>query len=142
MFGYGALAASAGVGSAIQVIKTIASAAGAPNAAPLADLLPSLGIDVGALAAFAYLFTIERGAQQKQLARLKREESLAELKVELGNGKLVNLGMLRDFARVVVIAGDEAYVEEALAAAEPLKGDLQELGNGKLVNLGMLRDFA
>ena len=53
-------------------------------------------------------------AGQKQLARLAREEALAGLSVELASGKLVPLGALRGFARVVICAGSPQQLKVRL----------------------------
>ena len=128
-FGFAALAGSAGVGTLTALLKTAAGLFGAQGAGSLGDNAHNLGIDVAALALFGYLFNVEVKAEGKQLARLQREESLAELKVELGaRRRLANMGVMRGFARPVVVAGSAAYVRAALAEAEPLKEELQRRG--------------
>jgi hypothetical protein len=49
-------------------------------------------------------------AREKQMARLAREEALASLTVQLGNGKRVRLGDLQGTSRVVIVAGTQQQV--------------------------------
>jgi hypothetical protein len=49
-------------------------------------------------------------AREKQMARLAREEALAALTVQLGNGKRVRLGDLQGTSRVVIVAGTQQQV--------------------------------
>jgi hypothetical protein len=44
------------------------------------------------------------------MARLAREEALAGLTVQLGNGKRVRLGDLQGTSRVVIVAGTQQQV--------------------------------
>ena len=48
--------------------------------------------------------------------------------MELANGKVIKLGRLRGFARVVIATGSAADVAAAVAAAEPHKEALLERG--------------
>ena len=128
-FGYAALAGSAGVGTLTALLKSVTSVFGAAGAGSFAENAQNLGIDVAALSLFGFLLNSELKQEKKQLARLEREESLAELKVELGSRRrLAGLGSLRGFARPVIVAGSEAYVNAALAEAASLQADLQQRG--------------
>jgi len=128
MFGF--FAGSASVGAAIALTQTLAAAAGAGGASvALPDAAQSLAIDVGAAALFAYLFSRDWAARQKQLARLGREGALGAQKVRLGNGKSVRLRDLRGFARPVLLCGSPAQVGGALDAVTPeVKAALLERG--------------
>ena len=46
-----------------------------------------LGIDIGAVATFAFLVRRDLAARDKQMARLLREEKLGALQLELANRK-------------------------------------------------------
>merc|ERR1712078_287767 len=117
MGGFGALAGSAGGGTLTAALKTVF---GAQSAGSLGENAQNLGIDVAALVLFGYLFNNEVKSEKKTLARLQREESLAELKVEIGARRRLNsMGSMRGFARPVVVAGSADYVRAALAEAEP-----------------------
>lgn len=67
-------------------------------------------------------------ARDKQIARIGREESLADCRVELSNGKTLPLGRLRSFCRPVLFYGTPEQVKEARATAEKYKDDLLERG--------------
>ena len=128
-FGFGALAGSAGVGTLTAALKTVSGVFGAQSAGSLGENAQNLGIDVAALVLFGYLFNNEVKSEKKTLARLQREESLAELKVEIGARRRLNsMGSMRGFARPVVVAGSADYVRAALAEAEPLREELQLRG--------------
>ena len=51
------------------------------------SLAQGLGIDVGAVALFAFLVRRDLAARDKQMARLLREEKLGALQLELANRK-------------------------------------------------------
>ena len=128
----GFFAGSASVGAAIALVQTLAAASGSA-AAPvtLQEGLQSLAIDLGAAAAFAFFFSRDWAARQKQLSRLEREGKLGAQKVRLaGNGnRIVRLRDLRGFARPVLLSGTAAQVGAALEAVTPeLKAALVERG--------------
>ena len=58
----------------------------------------------------ALLLRKDLGDRAKQMLRMGREESLAGCKVELANGKALQLGRLRGFCRPVVFAGSAEQV--------------------------------
>ena len=64
-------------------------------------LSQSLGIDLGAVAVFAWLLRGDLKARDKQMARLLREEKLGIQQLELANRKTLKLSQLRGFSRVV-----------------------------------------
>ena len=49
-------------------------------------MLSGLGIDVAAVAVFAFLYSRDRKASDAQVARLTREENLSRLKLRVGDG--------------------------------------------------------
>jgi len=128
----GFFAGSASVGAAIALVQTLAAASGSA-AAPvsLQEAGQSLAIDLGAAAAFAFFFSRDWAARQKQLARLEREGKLGAQKVRLAGAgnKIVRLRDLRGFARPVLLSGSAAQVGAALEAVTPeLKAALVERG--------------
>lgn len=98
---YGFFVISASIASLIATTQTIGALAGAPNAMPLQDTATSLAIDLAAAALFAYLFSRDKAAQDKQIARIAREEKLGALQVELSNKRMLRMQQLRSFVRPV-----------------------------------------
>ena len=126
----GFFAGSASVGAAIALVQTLSAAAGSAAApVPLAEAAQSLGIDLAAAGAFAFFFSRDWAARQKQLARLSREGALGAQRIRLASGKTLRLRDLRGFARPVLLTGSPAQVGAALAAVTPeLKQALVERG--------------
>lgn len=125
---YGFSVASAGVATLISLPQLAGALGGAPSALPLEDVLTNLGIDLGAVGLFAWLFSLDWAARERQIARLGRESALAALSVQLSSGRRVRLEDLQGFARVVLLAGTTEQVAAALAAAAPLRESLQARG--------------
>jgi hypothetical protein len=75
-----------------------------------------------------WLWRRDVNARDKQIARISREESLADCRVELSNGKTLPLGRLRSFCRPVLFYGTPEQVEQARATAEQYKEDLLKRG--------------
>eukprot|EP00775_Hariotina_reticulata_P003194 gene3194-3472_t len=125
---FGFCVASAGMATLISIPQLIAARAGAPGALALDDVLQNIAINVGAVLLFAFLFRQDWKARGKQLARLAREEALASLQIQLANNKRLRLGDLQGTSRVVVVAGTQLQVADALAAAEPYREQLQRRG--------------
>lgn len=75
-----------------------------------------------------WLWRRDVSAQEKQIARIGREESLADCRVELSTGKTLPLGRLRSFCRPVLFYGTPEQVAEARKVAEQYKADLLERG--------------
>ena len=69
-----------------------------------------------------------RPPRQVQYTRIRREESLAGLRVELTNGKLVPLGRLRSFGRPVLVIGTPEHVRASVQAAEEFRPLLEASG--------------
>ncbi|CAL8462655.1 g2188 [Coccomyxa elongata] len=125
---FGFFAVSASVGALIAVTQVIGALGGARNALPLEDVAQSLVIDLAAAGTFAFFLRRDLQARDKQIARLTREERLGALPLALANGRRVKVGQLRSFSRVVIAAGSPTQVAAAVAAAEPLREQLQERG--------------
>ena len=131
LFIFAALGASAGIGSAITLIRTLASALGAPNAAPLLENVENLGIDVVALIVCGFLWKRDNDARLKAIERIEREETLSDLLIQIqakNVKKTVKLSKLRGFVRPVLLAGSSKEVDESVNAAIQIKEDLEEKG--------------
>ena len=124
----GALGASATVGGGVATIQLVTGALGAPSAPPLAGSAQNVAIDGAVLAVCLFFYRKEEEARGRQMARIDREEQLARLRVELTNGKTTRLSALRGFARVVLVAGPQVFVEAASLAAQPYKEALLARG--------------
>eukprot|EP00878_Enallax_costatus_P011512 GHUV01012018.1.p1 GENE.GHUV01012018.1~~GHUV01012018.1.p1 ORF type:complete len:283 (+),score=66.18 GHUV01012018.1:218-1066(+) len=120
--------ASAGVATLISIPQLIGATAGVPGALATSDVLQNIAINLGAVGIFSFLFSRDWQAREKQMARLAREEALASLPVQLANGKRLKLGDLQSSSRVVVVAGTQQQVSDAVAAAEPYREQLQRRG--------------
>ncbi|CAI5514641.1 unnamed protein product [Closterium sp. Naga37s-1] len=128
MFLYGAFIASASIGALITATSLLAIATGARDADALQiqDSLKDLGIDVAAVAIFAFLYRSDARGKDASLNRLTREESLAKLRLELPTGRIVSLAQLQGSCRLIIVAGPLSHVQTALAAAEPYRAALLE----------------
>jgi hypothetical protein len=127
-FLYGACGASATIGTGIATIQLLTKLAGAPSAPPIEGTLENLAIDVTALAVFAFLYTREEKAKEKQMARIGREERLGRLRLELAGGRSVRLEDLRGFSRAVIVSGDGEYLRDAIGDAERVREELVKRG--------------
>jgi hypothetical protein len=127
-FFYIAFMASGGLGTLITLSKVAASLSGVDNGVSLESMLKDLGIDVLAVVIFAFLYSQDAKAKNAQLARLGREESLGQLRLELSNKKVVTASSLRGRARLVILAGPSKHIEAALKSAQPFKDQLVERG--------------
>ncbi|XP_002987350.2 protein LOW PSII ACCUMULATION 1, chloroplastic [Selaginella moellendorffii] len=133
LFLYPALMASATIAALTALPRLIAALANSPNAtvennASLGQVLEGLGIDVAAIVVFALLYRSDTKARDLQLAKLSREESLASLRVELGNKRVATLEQMRGSARFVIIAGPKSHVDQALELSLPFQEQLLERG--------------
>lgn len=124
----GALGASATIGGGVATIQLVTGALGAPAAPPVRDSAQNVAIDVAVLLVCVFFYRKEEEARQRQMARIDREEALAKLRVVLPNGRTTRLGELRGFARVVLVAGPRAFVQQAAAGAQPYKAELLRRG--------------
>ena len=130
---FGFFAGSASVGAAIALTQVAGALFRAQNGGvgggiALSDAATSLAVDLGAVGLFAFLFSRDWKAREKQIARLQREADLGALRLRLSTGARRRLASLRGFARPVIVAGTRAQVEAAVAAAEPLREQLEARG--------------
>ncbi|XP_010240110.1 protein LOW PSII ACCUMULATION 1, chloroplastic isoform X2 [Brachypodium distachyon] len=129
MFFYLAFMASAGLGSLIALTQLVPALTNPARLAGAAETLRGLGIDVAAVAVFAFLYSRDRKASDAQVARLTREENLSRLKLRVGaGGRVVPLGELRGSARLVIVAGPAEFVEESFRRSKPFLKDLMDRG--------------
>ncbi|VAH49422.1 unnamed protein product [Triticum turgidum subsp. durum] len=129
MFFYLAFMASAGLGSLIALTQLLPALGNPARAAGVAETLKGLGIDVAAVAVFAFLYSRDRKASDAQVARLTREENLSRLKLRVGDGgRVVPLSELRGSARLVIVAGPAEFVAESFRRSRPFLRDLMERG--------------
>lgn len=120
--------ASAGMGTLISLPQLIGAVGNAPGALAVNTVLENLAVNLGAVGLFGFLFRRDWQAREKQMARLAREEQLANQQVQLANGKRLRLVDLQGTSRVVLAAGTTQQVAEALAAAEPYREQLMRRG--------------
>lgn len=128
MFFYLAFIGSGSIGALISLPRLIAALGHAANAPPATEVLMGLGIDLVAVLLFAALYRVDVKARDQQLAKLSREETLAALKIELRNKKVLSLGQMRGIARLVIVVGPASHLEEACRYSEPYFSDLVERG--------------
>lgn len=129
MFFYLAFIASAALGGLISLTQLIPALLNSSRAAAdFPEILKGLGIDLGAVVFFAFLYTRESSAKNAQLARLSREESLSKLKLRVDENKTISLGDLQGAARLVILAGPASYIADSFARSKPFTDGLLERG--------------
>ncbi|KAF5943032.1 hypothetical protein HYC85_020674 [Camellia sinensis] len=128
MFFYLAFIASATIGGLIATNQLIAALANSSKVAQVPDILMGLGIDVGAVSIFAFLYSRENNAKNVQLARLSREENLSNLKLSVNKKKVIPVSDLRGIARLVILAGPASFISECFRLSEPYTEGLLERG--------------
>ncbi|XP_078427725.1 LOW PSII ACCUMULATION-like protein [Wolffia australiana] len=128
MFFYLAFIASASLGGLIALTQLTGALANASRSAEIPDILYGLGIDVGAVAIFAFLYTRDRNAQKAQVARLSREESLSNLKLRVDENRVISVNSLRGIARLVIISGPASFISECFKGSLPFSEGLLERG--------------
>ncbi|XP_043707681.1 protein LOW PSII ACCUMULATION 1, chloroplastic [Telopea speciosissima] len=125
MFFYLAFIASSGLGGLIATTQLIAALT---KAAEVSEIVKGLGIDIGALSIFAFLYSRENSAKNAQLARLSREESLSNLKLRVDQKKVISVSSLRGIARLVILAGPASFITESFRLSEPFTERLLDRG--------------
>ncbi|EPS72221.1 hypothetical protein M569_02529 [Genlisea aurea] len=128
MFFYIAFMASGSVGGLIAITQLIAALTAPSRVAEIPEILKGLGIDLGAVSIFAFLYHRENSARNAQVARLSREESLSNLKVRVNEKRIVPLSTFRGIARLVILAGPASFIEESFKLSEPFSEGLVERG--------------
>ncbi|KAG5567337.1 hypothetical protein RHGRI_002788 [Rhododendron griersonianum] len=128
MFFYLAFIASGSLGGLIATSQLIGALANSSRAAQVPDILMGLGIDVGAVSVFAFLYYRENSAKNIQLARLSREENLSNLKLRVSEKKVISVNDLRGIARLVILAGPASFISQCFMRSEPYTEGLLERG--------------
>ncbi|KAI3449849.1 hypothetical protein Pfo_006514 [Paulownia fortunei] len=128
MFFYLAFVASGSLGGLIAITQLIGALANSSRAADVPEILKGLGIDLGAVSVFAFLYYRENNAKNAQVARLSREEILSNLKLRVDEKRILPLSAFRGIARLVILAGPASFIEESFKLSEPFSGGLLERG--------------
>ncbi|XP_057963635.1 protein LOW PSII ACCUMULATION 1, chloroplastic [Malania oleifera] len=128
MFFYLAFIASGALGGLIATTQLIAALANSSRAAEVPEILKGLGIDLGAVSIFAFLYYREDKVKTAQLARLSREESLSNLKLRVDQKKVISVSSLRGIARLVVVAGPASFISESFKFSQPFTDSLLDRG--------------
>uniref|UniRef100_A0A5B6Z6I8 Protein LOW PSII ACCUMULATION 1, chloroplastic n=1 Tax=Davidia involucrata TaxID=16924 RepID=A0A5B6Z6I8_DAVIN len=128
MFFYLAFIASGSLGGLIATTQLIAALANSSKAAEVPNILGGLGIDIGAVSIFAFLYSRENNAKNAQLARLSREENLSNLRLRVDQKKVIPVSALRGIVRLVILAGPASFISESFKLSEPFTESLLERG--------------
>lgn len=128
MFFYLAFIASGALGGLIASTQLISSLSNSTKAAKLPEIVKGLGIDLGAVLFFAFLYTRESNAKNAQLARLSREENLSKLKLRVDQNKTISVSDLRGIARLVILAGPASFIAESFKRSKPFTERLLDRG--------------
>ncbi|KAL3850027.1 hypothetical protein ACJIZ3_011909 [Penstemon smallii] len=119
---------NASLGGLIAFSQLIGALANSSRAAEVPEILKGLGIDLGAVSIFAFLYYRDNTAKNAQVARLSREEFLSNLKLRLDEKRILPLSAFRGIARLVILAGPASYIAEAFKLSEPFTESLLERG--------------
>ncbi|KAK4366133.1 hypothetical protein RND71_014013 [Anisodus tanguticus] len=128
MFFYVAFIASGGLGGLIASTRLIAALANSSRAAEVPEILKGLGIDLGAVSIFAFLYYRENKAKNAQVAKLAREENLSNLKLRVDEKKILPVNAFRGIARLVILAGPSSFISECFKLSAPFTDGLLERG--------------
>ncbi|KAL7113230.1 hypothetical protein ACP275_04G049200 [Erythranthe tilingii] len=128
MFFYLAFIASGSLGGFIALTRLIAALSNSSRAAEVPEIVNGLGIDIGAVSIFAFLYYRENNAKNAQVARLSREENLSNLKLRIDEKRIRPLNAFRGIARLVILAGPTPFIEESFKRSEQFSGDLLDRG--------------
>lgn len=128
MFFYVAFITSGTLGGLIATTTLIAALTNSSKAAEIPDILQGLGIDIGAVSLFAFLYSRENNAKNAQLARLSREEDLSNLKLRVDQKKVIPVSSLRGVARLVICSGPASFIMESFRLSEPFTESLLDRG--------------
>lgn len=128
MFFYIAFIASGSLGGLIATSQLIGALANPSRSPEIPDILMGLGIDIGAVSLFAFLYLRENKAKNAQEARLSREEILSNLKLRVDEKKIIPVSSLRGIARLVICAGPASFITESFKRSEPFSEGLLDRG--------------
>ncbi|XP_068658063.1 protein LOW PSII ACCUMULATION 1, chloroplastic isoform X2 [Aristolochia californica] len=128
MFFYLAFIASGSLGGLISTTQLIAALSSPSKGGAVPEILQSVGIDLAAVSIFAFLYLREQNAENAQLARLSREESLSNLKLRVDEKKVIPVSDLRGIARLVILAGPSSYIIDSFRLCKSFTESLLERG--------------
>lgn len=128
MFFYIAFVASGSLGGLIATSQLIGALANPSRASQVPEIAKGLGIDIGAVSLFAFLYFRENKAKNAQVARLSREEVLSNLKLRVSEKKIIPVSSLRGIARLVICAGPASFITESFKRSEPFTESLLDRG--------------
>lgn len=128
MFFYIAFIASAGLGTLITLPKLIFALSNESRSLELPEILKNLGIDIGAVLLFAFLYIRENTSKNAQISRLSREERLSGLKLRVDENRIIPISSLRGFARLVILAGPALFIQECFKSSKTFADGLLERG--------------
>lgn len=128
MFFYVAFIASAALGGLVALPRLISALGNSSRSSELPEMLKGLGIDLGAVLLFSFLYTRENNAKNAQISRLSREERFSKLKLRLDEKKITSVSSLRGIARLVILAGPASIIEESFRRSKPFTEGLIERG--------------
>lgn len=107
-------------------MRVIANLSGVSGTQPLSETLVNVGVDVAAVAFFAFLWSREQAAGASRLERMRRGARIAALTVsEPVTGKVVPLGRFRKESRVIIVAAPRAALGASLEGAAAVKKELR-----------------
>ena len=97
------------------------------------ETLRNLGINGVAVVVIAILLRIDLDRRNEQLDRLRREDEVGKLLVNLGSGsggamRVVPLSRLRASTRPVLVVGPQGYVDDVMKQAEKWKTEFRRRG--------------
>ncbi|GMH27892.1 hypothetical protein Nepgr_029735 [Nepenthes gracilis] len=128
MFFYLAFIASGALGGLIATTQLIAALTNPSKTTEVIDILKGLGIDIGAVSLFVFLYVRENKVKNAQLSRLAREESLSRLKIRVDEKTIIPVSSLRGIARLVILAGPGSFIADSYKLSEPLTDSLLDRG--------------
>lgn len=128
MFFYTAFVASASLGTLIAISQLIGALSNPSRASEVSEILKGLGIDIGAVSLFGFLYFRDNKAKNAQEARLSREEFLSNLKLRVSEKKIITVNSLRGIARLVICAGPASFITESFKRSEPFTESLLDRG--------------
>ncbi|CAI8602760.1 unnamed protein product [Vicia faba] len=128
MFFYTAFIASASLGTLIAITQLIGALSNPSRASEVPEILKGLGIDIGAVSLFAFLYLRDNKAKNAQEARLSREEFLSNLKLRVSQKKIIPVNSLRGIARLVICVGPASFITESFKRSEPFTESLLDRG--------------
>ncbi|CAL5207093.1 unnamed protein product [Lathyrus oleraceus] len=128
MFFYTAFIASASLGTFIAITQLIGALSNPSRSSEVPEILKGLGIDIGAVSLFAFLYLRDNKAKNAQEARLSREEFLSNLKLRVNEKKIIPVNSLRGIARLVICVGPASFITESFKRSEPFTESLLDRG--------------